>query len=355
MLPKEVPASTVSHACASGEPGDRGRGEPDRARAGRRGRGRRGRIPLAYPDHCIGPAGRGSHGGGEGTDAGAEGGRVLGRPAPAIWRPCGPRSRSRLRARRWGKPRSGWPRKTVSLARRRTSGRTARTPAPTAASRTAGWPRRSLRSTWRPRSRRSSIGTTEFAGTRASRRSRSSGPSSIGGTAPSRPETPPRSRTAVPRSSSCPRVPPRRTGSSPSPGSGAMPRRRSTRGAQLLQGPAYAAPIALDRAGITMSDVDLMEMHEAFAAQVLSNLQALEFRRVRPAEAGPGPGGRAPRRGSYQRDGRLHRSGAPVRRHGAPASRPRWLGSFVEQTASSGSSRCALPAAWASPWSSRRG
>ncbi len=46
--------------------------------------------------------------------------------------------------------------------------------------------------------------------------------------------------------------------------------------AQLLQGPAYAAPIALDRAGITMADIDLMEMHEAFAAQVLSNLQALD-------------------------------------------------------------------------------
>ncbi|NNF25998.1 MAG: acetyl-CoA C-acyltransferase FadI [Gemmatimonadetes bacterium] len=47
-------------------------------------------------------------------------------------------------------------------------------------------------------------------------------------------------------------------------------------GDQLLQGPAYAAPVALDRAGITMADVDLMEMHEAFAAQVLSNLQALD-------------------------------------------------------------------------------
>lgn len=45
-------------------------------------------------------------------------------------------------------------------------------------------------------------------------------------------------------------------------------------GAQLLQGPAYAAPIALDRAGLTMADIDLLEMHEAFAAQVLSNLQA---------------------------------------------------------------------------------
>jgi acetyl-CoA acyltransferase len=45
---------------------------------------------------------------------------------------------------------------------------------------------------------------------------------------------------------------------------------------QLLQGPAYAAPLALDRAGITMQDVELWEMHEAFAAQVLSNLQALD-------------------------------------------------------------------------------
>jgi acetyl-CoA acyltransferase len=43
----------------------------------------------------------------------------------------------------------------------------------------------------------------------------------------------------------------------------------------LLSGPAYAAPIALDRAGVTMKDIGLMEMHEAFAAQVLSNLKQL--------------------------------------------------------------------------------
>ena len=42
---------------------------------------------------------------------------------------------------------------------------------------------------------------------------------------------------------------------------------------QLLQGPAFAAPIALDRAGLTLADMDLVDMHEAFAAQVLSNLQ----------------------------------------------------------------------------------
>ncbi len=45
---------------------------------------------------------------------------------------------------------------------------------------------------------------------------------------------------------------------------------------QLLQGPAYAAPTALERAGVSMKDIELMEMHEAFAAQVLSNLQALD-------------------------------------------------------------------------------
>lgn len=56
--------------------------------------------------------------------------------------------------------------------------------------------------------------------------------------------------------------------------------------AQLLQGPAYAAPIALDRAGLTMADIDLLEMHEAFAAQVLSNLQAWDSDRFCQNELG---------------------------------------------------------------------
>jgi len=50
-------------------------------------------------------------------------------------------------------------------------------------------------------------------------------------------------------------------------------------GGQLLQGPAYAAPLALERAGLRLADIDLVEMHEAFAAQVLSNLKALASRR----------------------------------------------------------------------------
>lgn len=47
-------------------------------------------------------------------------------------------------------------------------------------------------------------------------------------------------------------------------------------GEQLLMGPAFAVPKALDRAGITWKELGLVEMHEAFAAQVLSNIQAFE-------------------------------------------------------------------------------
>ena len=45
---------------------------------------------------------------------------------------------------------------------------------------------------------------------------------------------------------------------------------------QLLMGPALAMPEALARAGMELSDVDFMDMHEAFAAQVLSVLRMLE-------------------------------------------------------------------------------
>jgi acetyl-CoA acyltransferase len=44
-------------------------------------------------------------------------------------------------------------------------------------------------------------------------------------------------------------------------------------GWQLLQAPVWAVPRALERAGIQWKDLGLIELHEAFAAQVLSNLQ----------------------------------------------------------------------------------
>jgi len=47
-------------------------------------------------------------------------------------------------------------------------------------------------------------------------------------------------------------------------------------GEQLLMGPVLAAPVALARAGLGLDDMDLVEMHEAFAAQVLCNLKGFE-------------------------------------------------------------------------------
>ncbi|TBM12396.1 acetyl-CoA C-acyltransferase FadI [Hafnia alvei] len=41
----------------------------------------------------------------------------------------------------------------------------------------------------------------------------------------------------------------------------------------MLLGPSYATPLALDRAGITLQDLTLIDMHEAFASQTLANLK----------------------------------------------------------------------------------
>lgn len=46
----------------------------------------------------------------------------------------------------------------------------------------------------------------------------------------------------------------------------------------MLMGPAYAAPRALDAAGVRLKDVAVVDMHEAFAAQVLCNLKMLGSR-----------------------------------------------------------------------------
>lgn len=41
----------------------------------------------------------------------------------------------------------------------------------------------------------------------------------------------------------------------------------------MLMGPSYATPLALERAGMTLNDLTLIEMHEAFAAQALANVK----------------------------------------------------------------------------------
>lgn len=47
----------------------------------------------------------------------------------------------------------------------------------------------------------------------------------------------------------------------------------------MLLGPAWATPLALDRAGLTLADITLFDMHEAFAAQTLCNLKMLASER----------------------------------------------------------------------------
>lgn len=48
---------------------------------------------------------------------------------------------------------------------------------------------------------------------------------------------------------------------------------------QLLMAPVFAAPVALERAGLALRDMALVDVHEAFAAQVASNLRAMASRR----------------------------------------------------------------------------
>ena len=57
---------------------------------------------------------------------------------------------------------------------------------------------------------------------------------------------------------------------------------------QLLMGPAYATPLALKRAGIEFGDLDLIDIHEAFAAQVLSVTQAWESKGFAKTKLGQG-------------------------------------------------------------------
>ena len=62
-------------------------------------------------------------------------------------------------------------------------------------------------------------------------------------------------------------------------------------GWQLLMGPALAVPRALSRAGLAWSEIGVLEIHEAFAAQVLSNVQAWGSAEWASRLGLPGPAG----------------------------------------------------------------
>ncbi|RMG62490.1 MAG: acetyl-CoA C-acyltransferase [Calditrichaeota bacterium] len=55
---------------------------------------------------------------------------------------------------------------------------------------------------------------------------------------------------------------------------------------ELLLGPAYSIPRVLDRAGMTLNDIDVFELHEAFAAQVVANLKCLASRQFAQEKLG---------------------------------------------------------------------
>ena len=44
----------------------------------------------------------------------------------------------------------------------------------------------------------------------------------------------------------------------------------------MLMGPSYATPLVLERAGMQLSDLTLIEIHEAFAAVALANMKMFE-------------------------------------------------------------------------------
>lgn len=44
---------------------------------------------------------------------------------------------------------------------------------------------------------------------------------------------------------------------------------------ELLLGPAFSIPLALGKAGLTLSDISVFEIHEAFASQMLGNIRCL--------------------------------------------------------------------------------
>ncbi|PQJ90546.1 acetyl-CoA C-acyltransferase FadI [Photobacterium phosphoreum] len=54
----------------------------------------------------------------------------------------------------------------------------------------------------------------------------------------------------------------------------------------MLMGPAYASPLALERAGLTLGDLTLIDMHEAFAAQTLANVKMFGSKRFAKQKLG---------------------------------------------------------------------
>jgi acetyl-CoA C-acetyltransferase len=102
----------------------------------------------------------------------------------------------------------------------------------------------------------------------------------------------------------------------------------------LLMAPTYAVPTMLDRAGITLQDLDIYEIHEAFAAQVLCTLKAWEsedYCRTRLK--------RASAVGSIDRTKLNPKGGSVALGHPFGATGARIVGTLAKQLAQRGSGR----------------
>ena len=102
----------------------------------------------------------------------------------------------------------------------------------------------------------------------------------------------------------------------------------------LLMAPTYAVPTMLDRAGITLQDFDIYEIHEAFAAQVLCTLKAWEseeYCHTRLKRAAP--------LGSIDRAKLNPKGGSVALGHPFAATGARIVGTLAKQLAQRGSGR----------------
>jgi acetyl-CoA C-acetyltransferase len=102
----------------------------------------------------------------------------------------------------------------------------------------------------------------------------------------------------------------------------------------LLMAPTHAVPTMLDRAGITLQDFDIYEIHEAFAAQVLCTLKAWEsedYCRTRLKRSAP--------LGSIDRAKLNPKGGSVALGHPFGATGARIVGTLAKQLAQRGSGR----------------
>ncbi len=105
----------------------------------------------------------------------------------------------------------------------------------------------------------------------------------------------------------------------------------------LLMAPAYAIPRLLGRHGLRLADIDLWEIHEAFAAQVLCNVAALEDEAFVREKAGV-----AASLGAFPWEGLNPHGGSVAIGHPFGATGARILSQAVKELAALGSGKRAL-------------